>query len=118
MQYKYNFQENRKKNQSFPVSLVHHYTSSDKELFPLRNETPLEVPPLDQSEEKKVLKLFKERLRGKMKKNTWSGTKLHNIKMNGLLKLKYLIPKGFSEDSNMREDALINKVFELCALHT
>ncbi|MBW0501040.1 hypothetical protein O181_040755 [Austropuccinia psidii MF-1] len=35
------------KHPTFPVSLVRHYTSSVKELFPLRNETPLEVPPLD-----------------------------------------------------------------------
>ncbi|MBW0511874.1 hypothetical protein O181_051589 [Austropuccinia psidii MF-1] len=54
------------KNPTFPVSLVENYTSKDKELFPLRNETPLEVPPLDQREEKKVLELLKERrLRGK-----------------------------------------------------
>ncbi|MBW0506699.1 hypothetical protein O181_046414 [Austropuccinia psidii MF-1] len=54
------------KHPTFPVSLVKNYTSSDKELFPLRNETPLEVPPLDKSEEKKVLKVLKERrLRGK-----------------------------------------------------
>ncbi|MBW0591387.1 hypothetical protein O181_131102 [Austropuccinia psidii MF-1] len=54
------------KHPTFPVSLVKHYTSSDKELFPLRNEKPLEVPPLDQSEDKKVLKVLKERrLRGK-----------------------------------------------------
>ncbi|MBW0577041.1 hypothetical protein O181_116756 [Austropuccinia psidii MF-1] len=54
------------KHPTFPVSLVEHYTSSDKELFPLRNETTLEVPPLDQSEDKKVLKVLKERrLRGK-----------------------------------------------------
>ncbi|MBW0533519.1 hypothetical protein O181_073234 [Austropuccinia psidii MF-1] len=49
------------KNPTFPVSLVKHYTSSDNKLFPLRNETPLEVPPLDQSEEKKVLKVLKAR---------------------------------------------------------
>ncbi|MBW0503751.1 hypothetical protein O181_043466 [Austropuccinia psidii MF-1] len=56
------------KHLTFPVSLVKHYTSSEKELFPLRNETPLEVPPLDQSEEKKVLKVLKEkRLWGKWK---------------------------------------------------
>ncbi|MBW0514977.1 hypothetical protein O181_054692 [Austropuccinia psidii MF-1] len=56
---------------TFPVSLVRHYTSSDEELFPLRNETSLEVPPLDESEEKKVLRVLKERrLRGKMKENT------------------------------------------------
>ncbi|MBW0556426.1 hypothetical protein O181_096141 [Austropuccinia psidii MF-1] len=54
------------KHPTFPISLVKHYTSSDKELFPLINETPLEVPPLDQSEDKKVLKVLKERrLRGK-----------------------------------------------------
>ncbi|MBW0593379.1 hypothetical protein O181_133094 [Austropuccinia psidii MF-1] len=54
------------KHPDFPVSLVKHYTLSDKELFPLRNEKPLEVPSLDQSEEKKVLKFFEERrLRGK-----------------------------------------------------
>ncbi|MBW0574717.1 hypothetical protein O181_114432 [Austropuccinia psidii MF-1] len=54
------------KNETFPVSLVKHYTSSDNKLFPLRNETSLEVPSLDQSEEKKVLKVLKERrLRGK-----------------------------------------------------
>ncbi|MBW0539730.1 hypothetical protein O181_079445 [Austropuccinia psidii MF-1] len=73
------------KHPTFPVSLVKHYTSSDKELFPLRNETPLEAPPLDQSEEKKVLKVLKERILGKkMKENTWSGTEIHNMKMNGL----------------------------------
>ncbi|MBW0511316.1 hypothetical protein O181_051031 [Austropuccinia psidii MF-1] len=71
------------KHPTFPVSLVKHYTSSDKELFPFRNETPLEVPPLDQSEKKKVLKVLKERrLRGKMKESTWSGTEVHNMKMN------------------------------------
>ncbi|MBW0562910.1 hypothetical protein O181_102625 [Austropuccinia psidii MF-1] len=54
------------KHPTFPVSLVKHYTSSDKELFPLRNETPLYVPPIDQREEKKLLKVLKERrLRGK-----------------------------------------------------
>ncbi|MBW0531268.1 hypothetical protein O181_070983 [Austropuccinia psidii MF-1] len=58
--------ELEKKPPTFLVSLVKHYTSSDKEFFPLRNEKPLEVPPLDQSEEKKVLKVLKERrLRGK-----------------------------------------------------
>ncbi|MBW0527643.1 hypothetical protein O181_067358 [Austropuccinia psidii MF-1] len=46
-------EELENKNPTFPVSILKHYTSSDKELFPLRNETPLEVSPLDQSEEKK-----------------------------------------------------------------
>ncbi|MBW0583457.1 hypothetical protein O181_123172 [Austropuccinia psidii MF-1] len=54
------------KHPAFPVSLVKPYTSSDKELFPLRNEKPLEVPPIDKIEEKKVPKVLKERrLRGK-----------------------------------------------------
>ncbi|MBW0572921.1 hypothetical protein O181_112636 [Austropuccinia psidii MF-1] len=59
------------KHSAFPVSLLNNLTSSYKELFHLRNETPLEVPPLDQSEEKKELKVLKERrLKGKMKENT------------------------------------------------
>ncbi|MBW0511456.1 hypothetical protein O181_051171 [Austropuccinia psidii MF-1] len=49
------------KHTNFPFSLVKQYTSSDRELFPLRNETPLEVPQLNQSEEKRVLKVLKER---------------------------------------------------------
>ncbi|MBW0582118.1 hypothetical protein O181_121833 [Austropuccinia psidii MF-1] len=47
------------KHPTFPVSLVKNYTSSDKELFPLRNEKSLEVPPLNQSEGKKLLKFLK-----------------------------------------------------------
>ncbi|MBW0504666.1 hypothetical protein O181_044381 [Austropuccinia psidii MF-1] len=54
------------KHPSFPVSLVNLYTSSDKELFHLRNQTPLQVLPLDQIEEEKLLKFLKEIiLRGK-----------------------------------------------------
>ncbi|MBW0490244.1 hypothetical protein O181_029959 [Austropuccinia psidii MF-1] len=48
--------ESENKNTTFPVSLVKHYTSSDKELYPLRNKTPLDVAPLDWSEEKKSTK--------------------------------------------------------------
>ncbi|MBW0533343.1 hypothetical protein O181_073058 [Austropuccinia psidii MF-1] len=40
--------------------------SADKELFPLRNPTPLTVPPVEQNEDKKIKKVIKERrLRGK-----------------------------------------------------
>ncbi|MBW0556351.1 hypothetical protein O181_096066 [Austropuccinia psidii MF-1] len=49
------------KHLAFPVSLLKHQTSSDKGLFPLRNEKPLEVLPLDQIEEKELLKVLKER---------------------------------------------------------
>ncbi|MBW0557705.1 hypothetical protein O181_097420 [Austropuccinia psidii MF-1] len=52
-------EELENENSTFPVSLVKHYTSSDKELFTLRNETTLEVPKLDQSEERKVLTVLK-----------------------------------------------------------
>ncbi|MBW0517103.1 hypothetical protein O181_056818 [Austropuccinia psidii MF-1] len=49
------------KHPSFPVSLIKPYSSSDKELFPLRNEPPLEIPPLEEVEEKKIVKFLKER---------------------------------------------------------
>ncbi|MBW0571738.1 hypothetical protein O181_111453 [Austropuccinia psidii MF-1] len=54
------------KHPTFPVRLVKHYTSSDGELFPLRNERPLEVRPLNLGEDRKVLKISKEtRIGGK-----------------------------------------------------
>ncbi|MBW0569282.1 hypothetical protein O181_108997 [Austropuccinia psidii MF-1] len=46
---------------TFPVSLIKPYSSSDKELFPLRNKPPLEIPPLEEGEEKKIVKVLKER---------------------------------------------------------
>ncbi|MBW0580885.1 hypothetical protein O181_120600 [Austropuccinia psidii MF-1] len=49
------------KHPAFPVSLIKPYSSSDKELFPLRNKPPLEIPPLEEGEEKKILKLLEER---------------------------------------------------------
>ncbi|MBW0499381.1 hypothetical protein O181_039096 [Austropuccinia psidii MF-1] len=36
------------KNPTFPLSLIKPYSSSDKELFPLRNKPPLEIPPLEE----------------------------------------------------------------------
>ncbi|MBW0506864.1 hypothetical protein O181_046579 [Austropuccinia psidii MF-1] len=48
------------KHPTLPVSLIKPYSSSEKELFPLRNKTPLEIPPLEEGEEKKVVKFFKE----------------------------------------------------------
>ncbi|MBW0465480.1 hypothetical protein O181_005195 [Austropuccinia psidii MF-1] len=54
------------KHTTFPVSLIKPYQPADKELFPLRNPTPLTVPPVEQSEDKKIRKVIKERrLRGK-----------------------------------------------------
>ncbi|MBW0564063.1 hypothetical protein O181_103778 [Austropuccinia psidii MF-1] len=47
------------KNSSFPVSLIKHYSSYDKELFPLINKPQLETPPLEEGEENKILKFLK-----------------------------------------------------------
>ncbi|MBW0479497.1 hypothetical protein O181_019212 [Austropuccinia psidii MF-1] len=38
---------------TFPVSLIKPYQPADKELFPLRNPTPLTVPPVEQNEAKR-----------------------------------------------------------------
>ncbi|MBW0515334.1 hypothetical protein O181_055049 [Austropuccinia psidii MF-1] len=54
------------KHSTFPVSLIKSYQPADKELFPSRNPTPLNVPPVEQSEDKNIKKVIKERrLRGK-----------------------------------------------------
>ncbi|MBW0586238.1 hypothetical protein O181_125953 [Austropuccinia psidii MF-1] len=49
------------KHPAFPVGLIKPHSSSDKELFPQRNKPPLEISPLDEGEEKKILKVLKER---------------------------------------------------------
>ncbi|MBW0589717.1 hypothetical protein O181_129432 [Austropuccinia psidii MF-1] len=49
------------KHPTFPVSLRKPYSSSDKDLFPLRNKPPLEIPPLEEGDEKKIVKVLKER---------------------------------------------------------
>ncbi|MBW0567555.1 hypothetical protein O181_107270 [Austropuccinia psidii MF-1] len=49
------------KHPTFPVSLIKPYSSSDKELFRLRNKPPLEIPSLEEVEEKKIVKVLKER---------------------------------------------------------
>ncbi|MBW0570842.1 hypothetical protein O181_110557 [Austropuccinia psidii MF-1] len=49
------------KHPTFPVSLKKPYSSSDKESIQLRNKPPLEIPPLEEGEEKKILKVLKER---------------------------------------------------------
>ncbi|MBW0509120.1 hypothetical protein O181_048835 [Austropuccinia psidii MF-1] len=54
------------KHPTFPVSLIKPYQLADKEFFPLRNPTPLTVPPVEQNENKKIEKVIKgRRLRGK-----------------------------------------------------
>ncbi|MBW0495480.1 hypothetical protein O181_035195 [Austropuccinia psidii MF-1] len=49
------------KHPTFPVSLIKPYQPADKEMFPLRNPTPLTVPPVEQNEDKKIKKVIKQR---------------------------------------------------------
>ncbi|MBW0491910.1 hypothetical protein O181_031625 [Austropuccinia psidii MF-1] len=49
------------KHPTFPVSVIKPYRSSNKELFPLRIKPPLEIPPLEEGDEKKIVKVLKER---------------------------------------------------------
>ncbi|MBW0501153.1 hypothetical protein O181_040868 [Austropuccinia psidii MF-1] len=49
------------KHPNFPVSLIKNYSSSDKELFHLRNKPPLEILTPEEGEEKKIVKVLKER---------------------------------------------------------
>ncbi|MBW0581511.1 hypothetical protein O181_121226 [Austropuccinia psidii MF-1] len=49
------------KHPNFFVSLIKPYSSSDKELFPLINKHPLEIPNLEEGEEKKIVKVLEER---------------------------------------------------------
>ncbi|MBW0564442.1 hypothetical protein O181_104157 [Austropuccinia psidii MF-1] len=53
------------KHLSFQVRLIKSYQPAYKELFPMRNPSPLAIPPVEQSEDKKIEKVIKERgLRG------------------------------------------------------
>ncbi|MBW0579805.1 hypothetical protein O181_119520 [Austropuccinia psidii MF-1] len=49
------------KHPTFPVSVIKPYSSREKELFQLRNKPTLEIPPLEEGEERKIVKVFKER---------------------------------------------------------
>ncbi|MBW0539602.1 hypothetical protein O181_079317 [Austropuccinia psidii MF-1] len=49
------------KHPTFTVSLIKPHSSTKKELFPLRNKPLIEIPPLEEGEEKKIVKVLKER---------------------------------------------------------
>ncbi|MBW0563903.1 hypothetical protein O181_103618 [Austropuccinia psidii MF-1] len=49
------------KHPTFPASLIKPYSSSEKEFFPPRNKPPLEILPLEEGDEKKIVKVLKER---------------------------------------------------------
>ncbi|MBW0560605.1 hypothetical protein O181_100320 [Austropuccinia psidii MF-1] len=79
------------KHPTFPVSLIKPYQPTDKELFHLRNPSLLNVPPVEQDEDKKIKKVIKERrLRGKTKENILSSIEIQYMKMNGWQNQKYL----------------------------
>ncbi|MBW0576921.1 hypothetical protein O181_116636 [Austropuccinia psidii MF-1] len=56
--------ELRNKHPTFPVSLIKPYKSSDAEKFPLRNEAPQFIPPIESSGIKKITKVLKENKSG------------------------------------------------------
>ncbi|MBW0559153.1 hypothetical protein O181_098868 [Austropuccinia psidii MF-1] len=47
------------KHPTFPVSLIKPYQPTEKKLFPLRNPTPLTLPPVEQNEDKKIKNVIK-----------------------------------------------------------
>ncbi|MBW0502697.1 hypothetical protein O181_042412 [Austropuccinia psidii MF-1] len=57
------------KHHAKQISLIKPYQPTDNELFPLRNPTPPTLPPVEQSEDRKIKKVIKQRrLRGKNQK--------------------------------------------------
>ncbi|MBW0506851.1 hypothetical protein O181_046566 [Austropuccinia psidii MF-1] len=56
------------KHPTFPVGLIKPHSSSEKELFQLGNKSPFEIPPLEEAEEKRILKLLKEKRTRKKRK--------------------------------------------------
>ncbi|MBW0502757.1 hypothetical protein O181_042472 [Austropuccinia psidii MF-1] len=57
---------------------------TEKELFPLRNPAPLNLPPVEQNEDKKIKKVIKERrLRGKKQREYLFRYNLENVEELG-----------------------------------
>ncbi|MBW0561267.1 hypothetical protein O181_100982 [Austropuccinia psidii MF-1] len=59
------------KHPTFPISLIKPYSSGDKKLFLLRNKHPLEITPLGEGEEKKIVKVLQERRTGNKKEREY-----------------------------------------------
>ncbi|MBW0507206.1 hypothetical protein O181_046921 [Austropuccinia psidii MF-1] len=79
------------KHPTFLVSLIKPYQPTDKELFTLRNPSPLTVPPVERSEEERIRKVIKERDLGvKIKDNILSDIEIQYMKMHGWQNQKYL----------------------------
>ncbi|MBW0551475.1 hypothetical protein O181_091190 [Austropuccinia psidii MF-1] len=83
--------ESENEHPTFPVRLIKPYQPADKEFFPLRNPTPLTVPPVEQSEDKKIKKVItKGHLGVKIKENIFSDIEIQYMKMNGWQNQIYL----------------------------
>ncbi|MBW0591961.1 hypothetical protein O181_131676 [Austropuccinia psidii MF-1] len=74
---------------AFPVILINAYSSSDKESFPLRNKPPLEIPPLEKGEEKKIVKVLKERRTRNKKEREYLARYRNPTQEDGWLLEKY-----------------------------
>ncbi|MBW0541286.1 hypothetical protein O181_081001 [Austropuccinia psidii MF-1] len=59
------------KHPTFPVSLIKTYSSNDREIFLRRTKPPLEIQPLEEEEEKKILKVLKGRRKGNIKQREY-----------------------------------------------
>ncbi|MBW0542041.1 hypothetical protein O181_081756 [Austropuccinia psidii MF-1] len=79
--------ELEKKHPTFPVSLIKRCQPADKELCPLRNPTPLTVPPVEHIEDKNIKK---GELGVKIKENILSDIEIQYMEMNGWQNQKYL----------------------------
>ncbi|MBW0551674.1 hypothetical protein O181_091389 [Austropuccinia psidii MF-1] len=53
-------EELRNKHPTFPVSLIKPYKSSNAGKFPLRNQVPQVIPPIESSGIKNITKVFKD----------------------------------------------------------
>ncbi|MBW0503008.1 hypothetical protein O181_042723 [Austropuccinia psidii MF-1] len=66
MNYSFDYAKQKKYTPHLSSQLDKPYQPTDKELFPLRNTTPLTVPQVEKNEDKNIKKVIKEkRLRGK-----------------------------------------------------
>ncbi|MBW0511914.1 hypothetical protein O181_051629 [Austropuccinia psidii MF-1] len=52
------------KHPTFPIILMEYFKQADKEFFASMNPTPLIVPPVEQSEDRKIKKVIEERRLG------------------------------------------------------
>ncbi|MBW0465837.1 hypothetical protein O181_005552 [Austropuccinia psidii MF-1] len=97
------------KHPTFPVSLIKPYQPVEKELFPSRNPTPLNVPPVEQNEDKKTKKVIKKRNLGvKIKENILSDIEIQYMKMNCWQNQEYLTQINSQEDLEMKDTTILN----------